>query len=144
MRHVVFKLAGHFFGLPIEHVREILKAPEVTPIPQSADYIEGVIFLRGHHAAVMDLRKRLGCAPFEKGQERYVIMVKLGKKVLGLIVDKVLNIFEIEENEIDDTRKVAPSFLDSKTILSIGLREGKEIFILSLESLLEERIAKAA
>ena len=138
MRYVIFKLEEHIFGLPMEWVREILKSPVVTPIPQSPDCIAGVIYLRQHHVAVMDLGKRLGYPPHVG--EYYVIMAKWEKKVLGLIVDKVLDIFEIQEQEIDESRKVGTQYLNAKMIHGICLKEGKEIFLLSLENLLEEKV----
>ena len=140
MRYVVFKLTEHTLGLSLEWVREILKSPSVTAIPQSPDFIEGVIYLRKHHVAAMNLRKRLGYPSLEKSQDYYVIMVKWGNRVLGLIVDKILSIVEIDEHEIDESRKVGPGYVDTRTLRGICLKEGKEIFLLSLENLLREKV----
>lgn len=57
---VGFRIGRETFGLPIELVREIVRVPEITSVPNAPDYIEGVINLRGRIIPVVDLRKRFG------------------------------------------------------------------------------------
>ena len=62
---VGFRIGRETFGLPISIVREIVRVPEITSVPNAPDYIEGVINLRGRIIPVVDLRKRFGEKSFE-------------------------------------------------------------------------------
>ena len=139
MRHVIFKLNDSCFGLPVNYVREILRSPEIHRLPQSPDFIDGVINVRQYHVAVMNLRKCLGFPP--RNGDCRVIMAVWERKVIGLIVDEVSEILEIDSSEIEAMRRIGPGYLDTKSIQGICLKGEREIFLLSIENLLKERLA---
>jgi purine-binding chemotaxis protein CheW len=59
--HIVgFRVGRETYGVPITSIREIVRVPEITTVPDAPEYIEGVINLRGKIVSVMDLRKRFG------------------------------------------------------------------------------------
>ena len=60
MQIVGFRIGTETFGLPIALVREIVRVPKITPVPNAPDFVEGVINLRGRIISVIDLRKRFG------------------------------------------------------------------------------------
>lgn len=95
IRGVVFKLAGHEHAVDVCYVREILQNPEVSPVIESADFVDGVINLRGRSVPVIDLRKRLGLPAVEKTYLTCVIIVLVGKIRTGFVVDSASELVKI-------------------------------------------------
>ena len=60
MEFLSFTLEDKFFGMPIKNVKEIVEEKEITPVPLSKEYLEGVMNLRGEPVTVIDLRKKIG------------------------------------------------------------------------------------
>lgn len=103
---LVFKVANDEFGLDISCVREVLRPQEIYPLPKTPDFIEGVINLRGHIVALIDLRKRLHAKETEEPGKR-IIICKVNKLVFGLTVDSLKEIIALSEEAIRPTPKVA-------------------------------------
>ena len=89
---VAFKLEKEEFAVNIHQVSEVLKMTQVTPLPQAAHFIEGVINLRGEVIPVVDLRKRFELDPEEKGEQTRIIIVEIQGNKVGLIVDSVTEV----------------------------------------------------
>ena len=83
---VGFVVAGEFFGVDILMVQEIIKNTAITDIPDSPDFIEGVINLRGNIIPIIDLQKRLKLtdARKEKGQGVWILVLNIGGRVTGV------------------------------------------------------------
>ena len=84
---VGFRIGRETFGLPIAMVREIVRVPEITSVPNAPDYIEGVINLRGRIIPVVDLRKRFGEKVIEASKKNRIVVVELESRAIGLIVN---------------------------------------------------------
>jgi purine-binding chemotaxis protein CheW len=74
---LVFRVAGEELGLDISCVREVLRPQKIYPLPKIPDFIEGVINLRGHIVALIDLRKRLHAQPKEDEPNKRIIICKV-------------------------------------------------------------------
>lgn len=99
-KYVTFKSGNEYFGLKIEYVNEIIVFQEITEIPESADYIKGLINLRGKIIPVIDVRLRFGQEPFEYNDRTCIIVINVKSTVVGLIVEKVAEVVEIPEENI--------------------------------------------
>ena len=86
--------------MDIQQVREVLKMTRVTPLPQSAHYIEGVINLRGEVIPVVDLRKRFELPVGERGEQTRIIIVEIQNSNVGLIVDSVTEVLRFSSSAI--------------------------------------------
>ena len=86
---VVFDLASEGYGVDIGAVREIIRMQEITRVPRSPEFVEGVINLRGKVIPVIDLRKRFGLVVAEQTKDNRIVVVDIGKQDLGVIVDAV-------------------------------------------------------
>src|ERR1035438_1223544 len=82
---VGFRIGSETFGVLIGSVREIVRVPEITSVPNAPETIEGVINLRGKIIPVMDLRKRFGEKEVRSDKRNRILVVELGTKLLGLI-----------------------------------------------------------
>src|ERR1700761_6516851 len=100
--HLVgFRVGRETFGVPIHMVHEIVRVPEITAVPEAADYIEGVINLRGKIVSVIDLRKRFGEKQITSDRKNRVMVVETDKKLVGLIVDSASEVLKLAPADVD-------------------------------------------
>ena len=99
-KYVTFKSGNEYFGLKIQYVNEIIVFQEITEIPESEDYIKGLINLRGKIIPVIDVRVRFKQEPFEYNDRTCIIVINYKNTVVGLIVEKIAEVVEIQEENI--------------------------------------------
>ncbi len=102
-KYVTFKSGNEYFGLKIEYVDEIIIYQEVTAVPESPEYIKGLINLRGKIIPVVDVRIRFKQEPFEYDDRTCIIVINVKDTVVGLIVEKIAEVVEIGEEDIIPT-----------------------------------------
>ena len=99
-KYVTFKSGNEYFGLKIEYVSEIIVYQEITEIPESEDYIKGLINLRGKIIPVIDVRIRFKQEPMEYTDRTCIVIVNVNDMVVGLIVEKIAEVVEIKEEDV--------------------------------------------
>jgi len=97
---VTFKLGAEEFALDILGVQEINRRVEITKVPKTPEFVEGVINLRGKIVPVLDLRKRFGLMGREFTGQARIIVVNIDTRVLGLMVDSVSEVLWIPSHTI--------------------------------------------
>lgn len=100
---VIFKLAGEEYGCDIDSVKEVLKMVKITPLPETLDFMEGIINLRGEVIPVLDLRKRVGLKKEQLLDNSSIVIVEAAECTVGLIVDEVSEVLNIEEKNIQES-----------------------------------------
>ncbi len=98
---VVFDLAGEAYGVNIGTVREIIRMQAVTHVPETPEFVEGVINLRGRVIPVVDLRKRFGLATGAQTAESRIVVVDIAGHDIGVIVDAVTEVLRIAGSAIE-------------------------------------------
>jgi len=98
---VVFSLAACEVCVEIHQVREIIRLTEMTMVPKSPEYLEGVINLRGRVVPVLDLKKKFKMPLVDKTEESRILVVEMKAQILGLRVDKVSEVMRIKKNQIE-------------------------------------------
>lgn len=99
-KYVTFKSGNEYFGIKIQYVNEIIVYQEVTAIPESEDYIKGLINLRGKIIPVIDVRLRFRQPPIEYNDRTCIIVITVKSTVVGLIVEKIAEVVEIKDEDI--------------------------------------------
>lgn len=137
---VGFKVGREFFGVPITSVKEIIRMPEITPVPDTVDFVEGVINLRGRIVPVIDMRKRLGLPLDESLKEDQrkmsrVLILELGGKIVGLIVDAASEILKLSEEAVEPPPELVSS-IGAEYVTGVGKLSDKLIVLLDLTRLL--------
>lgn len=99
-KYVTFKSGNEYFALKIEYVNEIIVFQEITEIPESEDFIKGLINLRGKIIPVIDVRVRFKQEPMEYNDRTCIIVINVKDMVVGLIVEKVAEVVEINQEDI--------------------------------------------
>ena len=124
-KYLTFILADEVYGLEILKVREIIGMMDITAVPRTPAFVKGVINLRGKVIPVVDLRAKFGMPVAEKTEETCIIVVDVAGVEMGIMVDKVSEVLNIAEKDIED----APSFgvnVDTDFILGMGKAAGKD------------------
>jgi purine-binding chemotaxis protein CheW len=126
---VVFYLAGAEFGIEIERVREIIRVIDITRMPKAPRFLSGIINLRGKIVSVLDFKRRFGLPACELTMDARIMIVEIGDQIVGLLVDKVL-----EVQRIPMGKRSAPSknFLTIDAKFLSGVVESKNNFMLML------------
>ncbi len=148
---VVFDLSAEAYGVDIGAVREIIRMQEITAVPQTPDFVEGVINLRGKVTPVVDLRKKLGVAVAEKSDENRIVVMDIGGQDIGMVVDAVNEVLRISADSVEPPSSVVSTAeadyimgiakLDSKLIILLNL--GKVLSMQEQETLSETAVAAA-
>lgn len=132
---VSFKIGDEEFGVDILSVQEINRMSQVTKVPNTPDFIEGVINLRGRIIPVLDLRVKLGMARKEHGKDTRIVVVELKGQTIGFIVDEVSEVLRIPK-EITEAPPDMIGGVNSDYITSIGKLEDRLLIMLDLEKIL--------
>lgn len=138
---VVFSLYGEEFGIEITRVKEIIKPREITRLPHTPDFIEGVTNLRGEVIPVIDLKKRFGIGSSQTTEDNRIIIAEVDGNRVGFIVDAVTEVLRIPESAIDPPpRSVAG--LKAEYLQGIGKLENRLLIVLDVARILtsEEQI----
>ena len=98
---VSFKLGAEEFGVNILKVQEINRLMEITQMPGSPDFVEGIINLRDKVIPVINLRKRLHMDSSQKDKNTRIIVVEIEGRILGFIVDSVSKVLRISSDIIE-------------------------------------------
>ncbi|RJR37275.1 MAG: PAS domain S-box protein [Deltaproteobacteria bacterium] len=103
-KYLNFLLSNEEFGMRVDKIREIIQMVDITAIPESREYVKGVINLRGKVIPVIDLAVKLGLANGTKDDNRCIIVTEMpgNKGLAGIMADSVLDISYIPGQEIDD------------------------------------------
>ncbi|HHX94688.1 MAG TPA: chemotaxis protein CheW [Clostridia bacterium] len=132
---VVFTLANETYGIAISTVNEIIRMQDITEVPRTPDFVEGVINLRGRIVPVIDLRKRFGLEAAEATQASRIMVVELQGLTVGMIVDSVSEVLRLPTDSIEPTPAIA-SGVDSAYLKGVGKWDDRLIILLDIEKVL--------
>ena len=99
--YMTFKSGREHFGIAIKYVNEIIGIQKITAIPESEEYIKGLINLRGKIIPVIDVRLRFKQEPLEYNDRTCIIIIDVQSTVIGLIVEKIEEVVTIPDENID-------------------------------------------
>ena len=131
---VAFKLRDEEYGVNIFQVQEIRNLVDITRVPFSASYIQGVINLRGSVLPVIDLKKRLGLEPTPYTDDTRIVTVMVGELPVGMLVDAVTEVLTIRTKLVDPKKAVDNTDI-SKFLSGIGNIDGRLVIMLNLEEI---------
>jgi purine-binding chemotaxis protein CheW len=142
---VVFDLGGEHFGVDIVAVDGIVDMMEITRVPQSPEFVEGVTNLRGSILPVIDLRKRLKLPVLDRTKETRIVVVNMDGLKVGMVVDAVSEVLTISDDVIEPPPPSITS-VDTAFITGIAKVAPRLIILLDLVKVLsiEEKAALKA
>ncbi len=132
---VVFDLAEEAYGVDISSVREIIRMQDITQVPRTPEFVEGVINLRGKVIPVVDLRKRFGFNVEEATKDTRIVVVDIGGQDIGVVVDAVNEVLRVAAEAVEPPSSVITT-ADSEYLLGIVKLAARLIILLDLEQAL--------
>lgn len=134
---VSFRLANEEYGVNIMQVQEIILQGQITKMPEVPDYICGLINLRGHVIPIIDLRRRFGLPAQESDEHTRIIVVNVGDKTIGMVVDAVNEVLRITSDQIEPPPSSIAG-IDHSYITGLVKFEKKLLVLLSIENILSQ------
>ncbi|MDU0460631.1 MAG: chemotaxis protein CheW [Geobacteraceae bacterium] len=106
---VSFLLNNEEYGVEVLDVREIIRMPSITQMPNTPHYIEGIINLRGKVIPIISLRKRFGLGELENSSHTRIIIMDVDGSLTGFVVDAVSEVIRLQSSEIQPAPTIATS-----------------------------------
>ncbi len=131
---VTFKLGDEEYAIDILKVQEVNRMVDITVVPNSIDYLEGVINLRGRVIPVISLRKKFGLSTKNLDTQSRIMVVDVGMTV-GLIVDSVSEVLRISPDTVEPPPPMTGS-VESDYIKGIGKLQDRLLILLDIDKLL--------
>jgi purine-binding chemotaxis protein CheW len=135
LQQLTFDLAGEEYGVEILAVREIRGWSRVTRIPQTPAYLLGVLNLRGAIVPIMDLRLRFGLERESYGDGTVVIIVALGERLFGIVVDAVSDVIDIDPASVKPVPDMG-AVVDTRYLKGLATHVERMVMLLDVEKLM--------
>ncbi|NLI89606.1 MAG: purine-binding chemotaxis protein CheW [Epulopiscium sp.] len=135
---VVFKLGKEEYGIDIIKVVEIVHHQEIRKVPETPNYIEGIVNLRGDIYPIYNLRTRFNMKSEQIDEDTKIIIIKGEETDVGFIVDNVSEILNISESEIEDAPSIIASRTEQEYISGVAKEEGRMIVLLDIDKLVSD------
>ncbi len=132
---VSFNIGTEEFGVDILKVQEINRMVEITRVPRSPDFVEGIINLRGKVIPIIDLRKRFNLQITDHDKNTRIVVVDIEGQTMGMIVDSVSEVLRIPATTIEPTPDVVTS-VDSDYIRGVAKLDNRLLIYLDLAKIL--------
>lgn len=137
-QYVVFKLGKEEFGIDIMNVQEIIPYEESIHVPDTPDFIEGIINYRGNVIPIINLKKRFKLETKENTEDTRIIVINLDEKEVGFIVDEASQTLRLDQDEIDSAPEIITG-IDKRYIIGVGkIDESRLLILLDLEKILTQ------
>jgi purine-binding chemotaxis protein CheW len=141
---LTFVLGDGEYGVDILRVQEIKGWDLVTPLPNTPDYMRGVINLRGVIVPIIDLRRRFGMQQIELSKTTVVIVLKVlderGERTMGFVVDAVSDVYSIADSQLRPPPDICGAG-QTNFVKSLATVEGKMIVLLDIDRLAADQVA---
>ena len=132
---VVCRIGEEEFAIDVLSVQEINRLVDVTRVPKTPAYVEGVINLRGRIIPVLDLRRRFGLKSVQQTSQTRVVVVSQQSRLVGLVVDSVVEVLNLPKNAIELPPTVGTA-IGAEFTLGVGRLEDRLLILLDLNRLL--------
>ncbi len=140
---LTFKVSNEEYGVSLMSVREIKGWAKATRLPNSPEFMKGVINLRGVVIPIFDLRKRFKMGDTEPNEKNVVIMLAVGKRLIGILVDAVSDILNVNSSEVRPAPHVE-SKIEADFVSGIISIDEKMVVILDIQKVFDTETLSAA
>ncbi len=132
---VGFRVGRESFGVPIAVIREIVRVPEITAVPDAPNCVEGVINLRGKIVSIVDLRKRFGARTAESHKKNRILVAEVEGRMVGLVVDAASEVLKVPPSDVEPP----PSVFDAELnyVTGVAKHKGRLIILVDLMRILQ-------
>ena len=127
-----FFLEGHYFGVPVQQVQEVLRYQEMTEVPLVSSVVRGLINLRGQIITAVDLRRQLGMTDRPEKQKPMNVIMRTADGAFSLLVDEIGDVVEVEETTFEPPPETLQGSMRT-IILGVHKLNGRLLHVLDIE-----------
>lgn len=135
---VSFNLDNEEYGVDVLKVREIIRMPSITRVPNTPHYVEGVINLRGKVIPIINMRRRFGLIEVEYDKQTRIMVMDVEGELMGFIVDAVSEVIRISSSEIQPSPAVVTSGIDQECIAGVINQADRLLVLLDLQKMFSQ------
>lgn len=135
---VSFNLDEEEYGVDVLKVREIIRMPSITRVPNTPHYVEGVINLRGKVIPIISMRKKFGLMEAEHDKRTRIMVMDVDGELMGFIVDAVSEVIRISANEIQPPPAVVTTGIDQECLSGVINQAERLLVLLDLEKMFSQ------
>jgi purine-binding chemotaxis protein CheW len=137
-QYATFYAGGHYLGIGVLEVQEVLREQPITPVPLSAPVVAGLINLRGQIVPQLDVRRLLGLPVREPGAITFSVVVRTEHGAVSLLVDQIDDVLDLDASSFEQTpANVVPAI--RKLLLGVHKLEGRLLLILNIPETVDVR-----
>lgn len=136
LQWATFRLDDELYGVDVMQVQEVLRYVEITPVPGAADFILGIINLRGNVVTIIDTRDRFGMPHGEVSDSSRIVIIEAVGQVVGMLVDSVADVVYLRQSEIEKTPNVGNDDT-AKFIQGVCNKNDVLLILIQLEAMIE-------
>lgn len=133
-----FRLGEDLYAADIMRIKEIIRLQKLANLPKSPTFVEGVLNLRGAVIPVIDLRKRFDLPVTSHDRDTRLLIVTVGRQVVGLVVDEVTEVLSVPVRDIKQPPRVAGG-IGAEYLVGVCLAKDSLIMLLNLDRILSDR-----
>lgn len=140
LKAVSFRVEEEKFAIDINHVDTVIEYQKTTKIPEASDYVAGIVNFRDGVLPIINLRLKFKYSQFEDINKAKILVVKIGEKKFGLVVDEVKEVINVKQEQLEEAPEVGGT--KAEYISGIIKMDGSMIFLIDVEKILsaEEKI----
>lgn len=135
MQLVSFNLDKEEYGVEVLKVREIIRPPTVTRVPNMPPYVEGVMNLRGKVIPIISLRKRFSMSDTENDNRTRIMVMEMASELIGFVVDAVAEVIRITTDEIQPPPAFVRGGVEQESLTGVINQEDRLLILLNLEKI---------
>lgn len=132
-KYIVIQLKNEEYGVNVGHVRSIERLQKITSVPQAADFIKGIMNLRGEIIPIVDLKERLNMEDTEHTEHTRVLIVAVENVHVGLVVDMASEVIDIGPDVIEP----ASGLISHEYLMGVAKLEDRLLMLLNLKRILD-------
>ena len=139
---VSFNLDQEEYGVDVLRVREIIRLPNITRVPNTPHYVEGVINLRGKVIPIISMRRRFNLPEAEYDKRTRIMVMDVDGELMGFVVDAVSEVIRISESEIQPPPAVVGGSIDQECLSGVINQAERLLVLLDLEKMFSQEERK--
>jgi purine-binding chemotaxis protein CheW len=137
LQWVTFQLDNETYGVNVMAVKEVLRFTSIAPVPGAPDYVTGIINIRGTVISVINTRRRFGLADVEPDEQTRIVIIEIGRHVIGIVVDSVAEVVYLRQSEIE-TPPNAGQDESARFIQGVCNRNNELLILVELDKMLSD------
>lgn len=145
-QYLTFGIDGEVYAIPVSKVQEVLEYIKPVRLPKTADYLKGLINVRGTGIPVVDLRIRFGMDAVEVSRDSAIVVMEIhqgssGVMIIGALTDEVHEVIDLDDSQLEPAPRFG-SKVDADFIKCIGKKEGRFVMILDVDRIFSHEEAQ--